>query len=94
MLRPGGAPQAEVGIAMGGGVDAAAEVASIVLLGDRPMQVPPPPPPHTHTHPYTHTHLSLRPFFFLQVSTHCVLREVAWCSCGSTFPCNLRCITL
>lgn len=31
--------QAEVGIAMGGGVDAAAEVASIVLLGDHPMQV-------------------------------------------------------
>eukprot|EP00208_Stichococcus_sp_RCC1054_P001455 CAMPEP_0206141838 /NCGR_PEP_ID=MMETSP1473-20131121/14353_1 /ASSEMBLY_ACC=CAM_ASM_001109 /TAXON_ID=1461547 /ORGANISM="Stichococcus sp, Strain RCC1054" /LENGTH=960 /DNA_ID=CAMNT_0053536563 /DNA_START=260 /DNA_END=3142 /DNA_ORIENTATION=+ len=31
--------QAEVGVAMGGGVDAAAEVASIVLLGDRPMQV-------------------------------------------------------
>ena len=27
--------QATVGIAMGGGVDAAAEVAGIVLLGDR-----------------------------------------------------------
>jgi P-type Cu+ transporter len=33
-------PQAEVGFAMGGGVDVASEVASIVLLGDRPLQVP------------------------------------------------------
>jgi hypothetical protein len=32
--------QAEVGFAMGGGVDVASEVASVVLLGDRPLQVP------------------------------------------------------
>ena len=32
------AAQAEVGIAMGGGVDAAAEVANIVLRGDRVPQ--------------------------------------------------------
>ena len=32
--------RADVGIAMGGGVDAASEVADIVLLGDRPTQVP------------------------------------------------------
>ncbi len=31
--------QADVGIAMGGGVDAAADVANIVLLGDRVPQV-------------------------------------------------------
>ena len=31
--------RADVGIAMGGGVDAASEVADIVLLGDRPTQV-------------------------------------------------------
>ena len=35
--------RADVGIAMGGGVDAASEVADIVLLGDRITQV------RTHT---------------------------------------------
>lgn len=33
------AAQAEVGFAMGGGVDVASEVAAVVLLGDRPSQV-------------------------------------------------------
>ena len=35
---------AEVGLAMGGGVDAASEVANIVLLGDRLPQVSLRPP--------------------------------------------------
>ena len=47
---------------MGGGVDAAAEVASIVLLGDRPTQVPHPRPTPTTSALQVHSSAPVQPF--------------------------------